>query len=147
MRTGTIVTLLLAGFAGCSDGIKKFPVAPASGVLLCEGEPVKMAQVNFEPIATGNSANIGKPAFDFTDEQGRFVLSTYGDGDGAVIGKHNVRVAEDSQNRCNCVARLDVTLMQVDVKSDGPNEFKIELTKKVGNEPPPRQSRGTEDDE
>jgi hypothetical protein len=54
---------------------------------------VPQAFVYFEPLGDGgNSAIVGKGAFVRADDQGRFVLSTYGSCDGAVVGKHRVRV-------------------------------------------------------
>lgn len=77
---------LFGGLAGCGDsGLKEFPVAEASGVVLCEGNPVPFAKVFFNPKkkSGSKSAIVGKPGFAFADKDGRFVLSTYGDGDGA----------------------------------------------------------------
>ena len=48
--------------------------------------------VFFEPLQEGKSALVGKQGIAFAEEDGTFVISTYGTGDGAVVGKHRVRV-------------------------------------------------------
>jgi len=87
-----MVVLLLALFlttAGCSD---KLPVAPAQGKVLYRGEPLKFGGVMFQPEA-------GPPARATIQSDGTFVLSTYEEGDGAVIGTHKVRITcYESQN-------------------------------------------------
>lgn len=113
--------------SGCSDGIKTFPCAKASGVVMCEGKPVQEAQVYFSPLMTGQSAEVSKPAFSWTAEDGTFVLSTYGDQDGAVVGKHVVRVTTSSQFPCECVGDETRDLMEVEIKEGEENSFTINL--------------------
>ncbi len=117
----------LALAAGCGDSLDTFPVSQTSGVVLCDGEPVQAAMVFFTPVASGNSAEVGKPGFAFTDAFGRYVLSAYGDGDGAVIGRNKVRVTTSSEFPCACVGDEVRELMEVEITADGPNEFEIEL--------------------
>lgn len=126
-------TLFLAAgsVAGCSDGLKEFPCELASGIVLCEGEPVQEAQVYFSPKMSGKSAEVGKAAFSWTDGDGRFVLSTYGDGDGAVVGTHIVRVTAGSRFPCDCVGEETRDLMEVEIKKDNKNEFEIALPKRT----------------
>ncbi|MEM8734014.1 MAG: hypothetical protein AAGG44_07325, partial [Planctomycetota bacterium] len=117
--------------SGCGSGIKKFPTAPVTGVVMCDGKPVPMAMVFFEPIAEGEEAMVGKPGFSRADAEGKFTLSTYGDGDGAVIGKHRVRVDTPPTgipDGCNCQFSDSVDVMQVEIK-DGVNEFTVDLPK------------------
>lgn len=123
--------VLVASSLGCSESIKEFPCAAASGVVLCEGQPVRGAQVYFAPKADGKSAVVGKPAFSWTGEDGRFVLSTYGDGDGAVVGSHTVRVTTGTEFPCNCVGEETRDLMDVEVKEGEENEFEISLPKRT----------------
>ncbi|MFN3189467.1 MAG: hypothetical protein ACE361_03005 [Aureliella sp.] len=126
-----IAALNLVLLSGCGGGIKKFPTAPVSGVVLCDGKPVPLAMVFFEPIAEGTDAVVGKPGFSRADEDGKFTLSTYGDGDGAVVAKHRVRVDTPPTgipDGCDCQFSDSIDVMQVDVV-DGPNEFTIDLPK------------------
>lgn len=124
---GMIVLAVL--FLGCSKG--DFPTAKTEGVVLCEGKPVVGAAVYFEPLqSTGADASIivGKQGFAFTDNEGKFQISTYfpGQNDGAVIGKHRVRVGRGDA-KCNCQMSDQIDVMQVDVKSGEVNKFELVL--------------------
>ncbi len=132
-------------FVGCSQGIKEFPCAPASGIVTCEGQPVREAQVFFAPTTSGKSAEVGKPAFSWTGEDGRFILSTYGNEDGAVVGTHVVRVTTSSKYPCNCVGEETNDLMEVQIKADEKNEFEIKLPKRTA--PAPKNPFEDKDEE
>lgn len=83
------ILIMVAGITGC--GSDNFPTAPASGTVICQGKPVSGGMVYFSPIGTGGkSAVTGKPASGSVGDDGKFVLTTYQDGDGAVIGQHHV---------------------------------------------------------
>jgi hypothetical protein len=115
--------------AGCSSG--EFSTAQATGRVVCEGKPVEGAMVYFEPIkGSGANALAGKQGFSYTDAEGKFVISTYEPGgqDGAVIGKHRVRVGKGTA-KCNCSMNEEVDLMEVEVKADAKNEFELVLKK------------------
>jgi hypothetical protein len=133
----------LALLGGCQGG--DFPTAPASGRVICEGKPVPHVMVFFEPLEMGGqSALVGKQGFAIADENGSFVVSTYGKNDGAVVGQHRVRVGrphpEDYPNfKCDCYLNAEVDLMQVEVKKGQKNEYELVLKKKTGREPPPRK--------
>ena len=78
-----IVGLCIAA-SGCGE--KQFPVAPAEGKIICQGKPLECGSVIFQP-------RTGPPARGKIQSDGTFVLSTYGNGDGAMIGTHRVRIA------------------------------------------------------
>jgi hypothetical protein len=81
---------LLAAVIGCSgDGVK---VAPVSGVVKLDGVPYPRAVVSFQPVGTAENPNPGKGSSAYTDENGRFVLRGADGEDGAVVGKHVVRI-------------------------------------------------------
>jgi hypothetical protein len=129
--------------AGCGPG-GDFPTAPTRGRVVCEGKAVPHVMVFFEPLETGKSALVGRSGFAIAKEDGTFELSSYGDKDGAVIGRHRVRVGpphpEDYPGyKCDCYLNSEVDLMEVDVKP-GKNEFELVLKKKTGREPPPRKN-------
>lgn len=128
------IALLPVVNAGCGSGLKEFPCETASGVVLCKGKPVREAQVYFTPKAKGKSAEVGKPGFSWTDEEGRFVLSTYGEGDGAVVGEHVVRVTTGSKFPCDCIGEETRDLMTVQIKEGEKNEFTIDLPPKTGSQ-------------
>jgi hypothetical protein len=149
MRVDAVRTLVVAVMvvssalvAGCGPG-GDFPTAPTRGRVICEGQPVPHVMVFFEPLETGKSAIVGRSGFAVAKADGTFELSSYGTNDGAVIGRHRVRVgpphAEDyPQYKCACYLNSEVDLMEVDVKK-GQNEFELVLKKKTGREPPPRK--------
>jgi hypothetical protein len=114
---------------GCSKG--DFPTAKVEGLVLCEGKPVAAAAVYFEPLkSTGQDSSIivGKQGFAFTDAEGKFQISTYfpGQNDGAVVGKHRVRVGRGDA-KCNCSMNEEIDLMQVEVKAGEVNKFELVL--------------------
>ena len=130
------LVLFAAACVGCGGG-GDFATAEATGVVMCNGVPVEGAMVYFEPIKQGDQALVGKQGFSWTDAQGRFAISTYDPGgeDGAVIGKHRVRVGKGESN-CDCQTNEEVDLMQVEVKAGEKNEFQLDLPKKTGRERP-----------
>jgi hypothetical protein len=126
---------LILGFIvsviGCSSS--DFPTAKVQGVVLCDGKPVQGAAVYFEPIqseGSDSSAIVGKQGFAFTDAEGKFQISTYfpGQNDGAVIGKHRVRVGKGDA-KCDCSLNSEKDLMQVEVKKGEANRFELVLEK------------------
>ena len=79
----------LVAAAGCSGDGK---YAPVSGTVLLDGKPYGKAVVSFQPIGTKESANPGRGSSAYTDENGRYVLKCDGTVNGAVVGKHQVRI-------------------------------------------------------
>jgi hypothetical protein len=122
--------LILSAAMGCGNG-NEFPVAKATGRVLCEGRPVVKAMVYFEPKRSGDSGMVGQQGFALTDSEGRFIVSTYGNGDGAVLGKHMLRVGKsETSESCACALNSMTVHKEVDVTQLGPNEFEIVLKKK-----------------
>jgi hypothetical protein len=129
MRKVSVVALLFFMLAGCS-GVKQYPLADVTGTVTCEGKPVAKAIVYFEPIPTDSTAEIGKQGFALTDENGKFTISTYGENDGAVVGKHLVRVGpSESTPKCDCALLPDEPLQEVVVQSGSANDFPLTLKK------------------
>jgi hypothetical protein len=84
--TAVVVGMLL----GCSNA--PFDVAPVHGKITLDGQPLKAGKVMFAPIRKGADLEAGKPAIGVIREDGTFELSTYRNGDGAVVGEHWVTV-------------------------------------------------------
>jgi hypothetical protein len=132
MRSSAIRSISIAYVAlgcsllGCSAG--DFPTAAVTGKVLCKGQPVADAMVFFEPLINPNSesASVGKQAFSITDAEGQFTLTTYAPNDGAVVGKHRVRVAGPNV-RCECSLNEERDVMEVEVKAGQQNAFVVEL--------------------
>jgi hypothetical protein len=136
---------LAAGLAaGCGDGkdpaaVEKLPTVPARGVVKYKKEPVKDASVSFQSL-DGKVASRGR-----TDGAGSFVLSTYGQEDGAPPGKYKVVVAAGGPREVEPgvlapeppggfkspiptkYASAQTTDILVEVKQGEPNDFTIEL--------------------
>lgn len=77
---------------GCgSDG---FTLAPTSGRVTVDGQPVAGLRVAFEPIGSSERPAPGPEAIGVTDNDGRFTLSTMAVSPrrGAVVGKCRVRI-------------------------------------------------------
>lgn len=75
---------------GCNQ--PSFPVAPVLGTVKIDGQPMTQGKVMFSPVASGGKLNSGRPAFGYIQNDGSFAVSTYSDGDGAVIGDHWVSI-------------------------------------------------------
>src|SRR6476620_3166559 len=75
--------LLLLLLAGCNRGPKMVPV---TGKVIYNGKPLEFGVVMFQPPS-------GQPAQGKIQPDGTFTLSTYRLNDGAVVGKHKIRVA------------------------------------------------------
>jgi hypothetical protein len=127
---GLIILTALACL-GCGNSTD-FPVARAGGILMHEGQPIANVMVQFSPVRTGDSAIVGARAFGITDADGRFVLATYDArrGDGAIVGKHDVRVYATPETDRNLPASLAPNVLKtVEVVSGRrqTNDFTIEL--------------------
>lgn len=75
---------------GCGDqAVSDRPETyPVSGVVTQNGTPVEGANVVFE-LADGSKSAVGT-----TDAQGRYTLTTFEAGDGAIAGRHKVTVSK-----------------------------------------------------
>lgn len=136
-----ITSLMMIAIAGCGSGLKEFPVAPVKGKVVCNGAPVPYVFVYFEPIQTGKEAIVGKPGFGIADVEGNFVLTTYHEADGAVVGRHRVRVEAPRGDRadgfsCDCELSDSVDVMEIDIKEDQDNQVEVVLKAKTGKERP-----------
>ena len=92
-RAALAVPLLLIGASfGCDSGPQ---VAPVSGVVLVDGEPLVGASVNTQPF----NKTDGKPgagSFGKTDSEGRYSLELVQPAmPGAIVGKHRVTITPE----------------------------------------------------
>jgi hypothetical protein len=134
---------VLVALTGCSTS-GDFPTAATSGRVICEGQPVPHVMVHFEPIQEGKAGLVGKGGFAIARPDGTFTISTYGTEDGAVVGKHRVRVGrphpgEHPNFKCACYINEEVDLMEVEVKKGQKNEFELVLRKRTAQDPAPRR--------
>jgi len=130
---------------GCGGGA--YETEDARGTVTCNGKPITWGAVIFSPVSSPDKKAVGGAGLDTpgkgatakVGEDGTFVLSTYGNEDGAVIGKHTVVVSypgggdedeEDAHAPCGgTVYQPDSDKpMEFEVVSGADNNFTIELT-------------------
>ena len=121
-NTSIVLLIILAGLIpliGCGGSVAK-----VDGIVLCDGKPVPDALVFFQPEK-------GRLAKGTTQKDGCFTLTTYRDNDGAVIGRHTIRVAPSDWTLPNCPASLSIEkdIKEVEVVA-GENRFEIDVPKR-----------------
>ncbi len=132
-RTGLLPLLLLGLAIGCSGRPQMVPV---SGTVTHQGQRVEGADVMFSPKG-------GRIASGRTDKEGRFQLTTFVAGDGALEGEHGVSVAKmqlimDSKDPDNPYpharnllpakySNVESSGITVSVKRGGDNQITIQL--------------------
>jgi hypothetical protein len=127
------VVVAIASCIGC--GAKTPPMAPVEGKVLLDGKPLTSGRVSTVPAA-------GRGANGTVQPDGTFELSTYGKGDGALIGTHGVSVVvrgagtsgpEGKQGKLLVPERYTSDLtseLTIEVKADGENHPVLELSSK-----------------
>ena len=94
MRGCLVAGVLLAAGAGCSK--EAYTLAPVSGRVTLNGDPLPNASINFQPIGEGKKEP-GPGSFGRTDADGRYTLYVVGTKrKGAVVGNHRVTVSTQS---------------------------------------------------
>jgi hypothetical protein len=107
--------------SGCGGDSGELPAVPAGGTATFQGKPISKGTIHFQPEK-------GRPASG-PIEGGKFTLTTYKDGDGAVAGKHlvGVEVTEEVKDKDG-----DTT-----VKYIVPQKFANPTSSKITAEVPP----------
>jgi hypothetical protein len=135
-RFRPIVFWLTVTVLGCGPSGPE--TAEVTGLVTFNGQPLPDAAVVFTP-------DNGRLASGVTDSEGRFELSTFGENDGALIGKHIVTITANASyiptmwpdppapppKGPKIPARYGSpgqSGLEADVKSGGPNELTFELT-------------------
>src|SRR4051794_35085019 len=88
-RAVLIVTAAL--LAGCGGDPSKPKLGRVSGTVTYKGKPVTKGIVTFIPIS-GPGSKTGQSAMGEIGKDGSYVLTTFENGDGAVLGEHIVLV-------------------------------------------------------
>jgi hypothetical protein len=83
--------LAVAGTVGCGGSGPKY--VPVSGTLTLDGKPYGDGVVVFLPKATAENRDPGRSSAGETDVSGHFVLKTDELKNGAVVGKHLVKIS------------------------------------------------------
>ena len=82
-----LAAIALAGCGGGEEDLNRPATYPVTGVVTLGGDPVAGAQITFYSNAGGDAAH---SAFGRTDAEGRYELTTFESGDGAVPGEYLV---------------------------------------------------------
>ena len=114
-----LVLGLLCHHLGCSN--RPSEVAYVAGSVTLEGKPLANALVVFEPEGSGS------PSMARTDTNGKYVLSYTPDIQGALIGKHRVRISTGSPGDPD--TKLKATAEVVPKKYNTASELKREVVK------------------
>ena len=143
---GVVAVLTLSALlatAGCgNDGP---PTAKVSGTVTLDGDPLPFGSVVFSPPD-------GRAASGAIQSDGSFTLGTFTDGDGAVLGRHQVAVIarkklDDSSPGAPMAPRFGPSLipelysdsatsgLSFEVTAEGDNVYSIELSSQAN---PPR---------
>jgi hypothetical protein len=135
--------LAVAAPSGCGKKDNRMARVPVTGTVLRMGQPVAGASVIFEPVGDTPAATGD------TDASGRFQLTTFDKGDGAVPGEYKVAVRKVEVMGGNLPADAPDDLerpppdekwllpvkyghtssssLTANVKADAENDFKFEL--------------------
>ena len=101
-RFGPLVALAAGLVAGCGGGPRYVKV---TGLIRLNGVPYDRAVVSFQPMGSRENLNPGRGSSSYTDANGRFDLVCDMEKEGAVVGKHRVRI----MTRGNDVVGFDPT--------------------------------------
>jgi len=75
--------------AGCSG---EYKMAPVSGTVTFDGEPLEGAEVVFAPMESDGVLKVGPCSVGVTDNEGKYILKTPKGAAGAVVTNHRVSV-------------------------------------------------------
>ena len=141
MRNWLVCCVLGLSLVGCGGGAgvpKDRPkTTPYSGILTMDGKPVEGASVTFHPKQGGHAATAR------TDAEGKFVLQTFVEGDGAVPAEYGISVIK-LQNAKSTAVSMDDPKYDPNAKETPPahllpvaysNFTKSGLSETVGAEP------------
>jgi hypothetical protein len=116
--------------AGCGEN--PYALAPVSGRVTLNGEPLPDASVIVHPLSTAKE--VGPDSTGITDSQGRFTLTTVDGPRGAVVGKSRVTISTKklSEERSDASAQLqkakDIAVQEkVPLKYAGESALTLEI--------------------
>ena len=139
LRGIRLVLVAGLGTLACGCGGDKLHVTSVKGKVTFQGKPLQFGSVLFQPVGKG------LPARGEIQSDGTFVLGTYSGSDGAVVGKHKVRITcNDTQNPDYKLApgeegmvgkslipekytRAETSGLTADVTEGGDNDFPFDL--------------------
>ena len=113
-----LLMCLMLAVAGCRDG--RPTRVSVSGFVLIDGQPLKRGVIKFVPAG-------GRPSVGNIEAGGRFTLTCYDGGDGAIPGTHRVQV---SANRVISNTKIEwyAPTKYADFRT---SELRVEITEPV----------------
>src|SRR4051812_1417517 len=87
--TLSLAAALAAGAAGCGGNAGEVATVPAAGTVNFKGKPLESGTIQLVP-ENGRTAS-------GTITNGKFTLTTYNEGDGAIPGKHQVAIVSTKE--------------------------------------------------
>ena len=114
-----LVATLCCVLVGCDAGPD---IAPVTGVVTQDGEPLAGAMIEFQPDS-------GAPSYGYTDETGRYEIQYQVDRMGALLGHHYVSVTTAGEKTD---PKTDTTINvpeSVPTKYNDPTELEFEVKK------------------
>lgn len=90
VRVGAALAVLVLA-TGCGGGSRK--IVPVSGVVTVDGRPAEGVIVTFQPLAAKDEGDPGRGSSAITGPDGRYVLVYDGEKEGALTGKHRVKIS------------------------------------------------------
>lgn len=89
LRSWYAIAVASIAIAGCS-GVKIPPLGQVGGIVTLDGQPLAMGQVQFLPDSSKGTK--GRMAVGLIGTDGRFSLTAFKPGDGALVGFHRVAI-------------------------------------------------------
>lgn len=114
----SLLVCVVLALTGCGDG--RPSRVPVSGLVVIDGQPLTCGNIKFVPEA-------GRPSLGKIEADGRFTLTCYDRGDGAIPGSHRVQV---SANRVISNTKIEwhAPTKYADFRT---SELKVEITEPV----------------
>ena len=130
-RAALVVLPLSVLVIGCNRS--PYELAPVTGMVRVDGQPLSTGKVMFAPVSASDAIESGKPAMGRLQPDGTFELSTYKQGDGAVVGSHWVTIYGPRKNEAEFppgvpeFERVSVREGTMDVVTGQDNHFEIDI--------------------
>ena len=95
-RFGLALTAICCcGLLGCRAKQGQLPTAQVTGRVTLRGVPLTRGEIKFFPVqVSGEGVRV---AYGTLDAEGRYCLSTYRQGDGAILGDHRIAVESSEE--------------------------------------------------
>ncbi len=123
--------LLLSGCGG--EDLDRPKTAPVTGTVSYQGRLVELGVISFIPD-NGERSGIGR-----IQEDGTFTVSTYSEGDGAIVGTNKVTISAYDKDLVNHVPgsyeSVYTTSLTFEVEPETNNEFEIVLEGDASEQP------------